>query len=148
MVRDAPVRDTFSNLDVYPSCVRVHLAPLPAASDVRGAAAPTHRAFLLSVRPDRHGAYAFLWDDRIAAIAKATLREAGVDTNKYQAHAIRGETLSKLRSLGWPPEELLSLSRHSTIKALERNYIRRAPERGLALKINRARYLPEEALRL
>ena len=75
-------------------------------------------------------------------------REAGVDTDKYQAHAIRGETLSKLRALGWPSEELLPLSRHSTIKALERSYIRRAPERVLALKINRARYLPEEALRL
>jgi hypothetical protein len=148
MVRDAHVLDTFSNLDVYVSRVRVHLPPLPAASDVRGAAPPTHRAFFLSVRPDRHGTYAFLGEDRIAAIAKATLKEAGVDTDKYQAHAIRGETLSKLRALGWPSEELLPLSRHSTIKALERSYIRRAPERVLALKINRARYLPEEALRL
>ena len=148
MVRDAHVLDTFSNLDVYVSRVRVHLPPLPAASDVRGAVPPTHRAFFLSVRPDRHGTYAFLGEDRIAAIAKATLKEAGVDTDKYQAHAIRGETLSKLRALGWPSEELLPLSRHSTVKALERSYIRRAPERVLALKINRARYLPEEALRL
>ena len=123
-------------------------SPLPAASGVRGAAAPTHRAIFLSVRPDRHGAYAFLREDRIAAIAEAALKVVGVDTDKYQAHAIRGETLSKLRPLGWPSEELLPLSRHSTVKALERSYIRRAPERVPALKINRARYLPEEALRL
>ena len=148
MVRDARALDSFANLDVYSSRVRALLPPLPAASDVRGAATPTHRAFFLSVRPDRHGAYAFLGEDRIAAIAKATLKEAGVDTDKYQAHAIRGETLSKLRALGWPSAELLALSRHSTIKALERSYIRRAPERVLALKIIRARYLPEEALRL
>ena len=148
MVRDARLLDTFSTLDVYVSRMRVHLPPLPAASDVRGAAPPTHRAFFLSVRPDRHGTYAFLGEDRIAAIAKATLKKAGVDTDKYQAHAIRGGTLSKLRALGWPSEELLPLSRHSTVKALERSYIRRAPERVLAFKVNRARYLPEEALRL
>ncbi len=104
------------------------------------------RVFL--VRPDQHGAYAFLGEDRIAAIAKATLTEAGVDTDKYQAHAIRGETLSKLRALSWPSEELLPLSHLSTFKALVRSYIRRGPEHGLSLKINRARYLPEEALRL
>ena len=148
MVKEAGLLDTFVCLDVYYNRHLTKLPPLPAASTVRVAATPVHRAFFLSIKPDRHGAYAFLGEDRIAAIAKATLAEAGVDTSKYQAHAFRGETLSKLRALGWPSAELLPLSRHSTVKQLERSYIRRAPERVYALKITRARYFPEEALRL
>ena len=148
MVRDAAVLDTFTTLDCYSARVRDKLPALPPAPTAPAAATPVHRAFFLALRPDRHGTHAFLGEERIAAIAKATLKEAGVDTVKFQAHAIRGETLSKLRALGWPSVELLPLSRHSTVKALERSYIRRAPERVLALKIIRARYLPEEALRL
>lgn len=148
MVKEAELLDTFVCLDVYCNRHLTKLPPLPAAPTVRGAATPVHRAFFLSIKPDRHGAFAFLGEDRIAAIAKATLAEAGVDTIKYQAHAFRGETLSKLRALGWPSTELLPLSRHSTVKQLERSYIRRAPERVYALKITRARYLQEEALRL
>ncbi len=49
---------------------------------------------------------------------------------------------------GLAPVELLPLSRHSTGKQLERSYMRRAPECVYALKITRARYLQEEALRL
>ena len=73
---------------------------------------------------------------------------AGVDTAKFQAHALRGEALSTLRALGWPAPELLPLSRRSTIAQLVRSFIRRAPERFYSLKINRARYRLVEARRL
>ncbi len=73
MVRDARLLDTFTNIDVYASRILERLPLLSVASSVRGAAASVHRALFLSGRPDRHGVYAFLGEDRIAAIAKATL---------------------------------------------------------------------------
>ena len=145
MGKEAGLLDTFVCLDVYCNRHLTNLPPLPAAPTVRGAAAPVHRAFFLSIKPERHGAYAFLGEDRITAIAKATLAEAGVNAITYQAHALRGETLSKLRALGWPSAELLPLSQHSTVKRLERSYFRRAlpsactPSRSLERATSRRR---------
>ena len=138
-VRDGAELDTFQCLELYSARVREQLPP-PGPSG--------HAAFFLSVRADRHGSYAFLSKDRIAAIVKRTLAAAGVDTARFQAHALRGEALSTLRALGWPTPELLLLSRLSSVAQMVRSYIPRAPEQFYALKINRARYRLAEALRL
>ncbi len=79
-VKEAELLDTFVCLDVYCNRHLTKLPPLPAGPTVRGAATPVHRAFFLSIKHGRHGAFVFLGEDRIAAIPKATLAEARVDT--------------------------------------------------------------------
>ncbi len=82
MVKEAELLDTFVCLDVYYRHLtkRPLLLAAPPPPTERGAAAPVHRAFFLFINHDRHGAFVFLGEDRIAAIPKATLAETRVHT--------------------------------------------------------------------
>ena len=145
-VRNAELVDTFTCVAEY---IKRHFHKLSSMSaNSAEVTAASVKSFFLSVRPDRFGKYSFLSEDRISMITKSTMHAAGVDTKKFQAHAVRGEVLSTLRALGWGDSELTAISRHGSVAAMQRSYIREPHERVLSLRVDKTRVFPVEALRL
>jgi hypothetical protein len=137
----ASLLDTFLAVATYRPRFETRVPPC-AGTEV-------HRHFFLCVKPIRNR-YAFLSAISIANILCAVLREAGVDTSMFSAHAFRGESFSTLAAMGFKVEELFVRARHSSKEILLRSYIRPAdPRYSVLLSKNvPSRFYMEEALRL
>ena len=79
-----------------------------------------NRSLFISLKPP----FKNLSAQRIAKVVKETMQQAGIDTELWKAHSLRGSSASKAAAQGAKVDELFKLARWSSYQTFQKFYFR------------------------